>query len=67
MTGLEMRYFILKPLGNTAYHKASRAAMRKYANMIREENPKMAEDLDTWHEREWIKNLNYEENTEKNA
>jgi hypothetical protein len=46
--GLLMKYFVLKPGGRTAYHAASRAAMRAYAAVIREENPVLAAELETW-------------------
>lgn len=48
MTGLEMRYFILKPKGNTIYHTASREAMRAYARVIRVGNPQLSDDLQKW-------------------
>lgn len=54
MSGLEMRYFILKPKGNDPYARASRAAMRAYADVIRAENPEMAIDLDEWADRETV-------------
>lgn len=43
-----MKYFVLKPNGNTAYHAASRAAMRAYASAIEGENPDLARDLVNW-------------------
>ena len=52
MSGLEMKYFVLKPRGDDAYAKASRAAMRKYALMIREENPDLSDELREWADRE---------------
>ena len=52
MTGLEMKYFILKPRGGSNYAKASRLAMRKYANVIEEENPDLAKELREWADRE---------------
>ncbi len=48
MTGLEMKYFVLKPEGKTPYHHASRAAMYGYADAIEEENPEFANDLRNW-------------------
>lgn len=50
--GLLMKYFVLKPKGNDAYAKASRAAMRQYARVIRETNPQLHDDLMAWSERE---------------
>lgn len=52
MNGLMMKYFVLKPGGNDAYAKASRAAMRHYATMIREENRELSDDLRAWADRE---------------
>ena len=43
MTGLEMKYFVLKPRGNDRYAAASRAAMRRYADVIVGENPALAQ------------------------
>jgi hypothetical protein len=47
-TGLKMKYFILKPKGNNAYAKASRAAMKAYADSIQKENFLLALDLEKW-------------------
>jgi hypothetical protein len=52
MAGLMMKYFVLKPSGNDGYAKASRAAMRAYANNIREENPELCNELREWADRE---------------
>lgn len=46
--GLEMKYFVLKPKGNDAYARASRAAMRAYARAIHEENSALSHDLQAW-------------------
>ena len=48
MTGLEMKYFVLKPKGNTVYHRASREALRTYAAVIEEVNEPLAQDLCQW-------------------
>lgn len=48
MAGLQMKYFVLKPSGDDAYAKASRAAMRAYAIRIMEENPELARELTDW-------------------
>ena len=50
--GLEMRYFVLKPSGETKYHEASRDAMRAYADTIEQVNPELAKDLREWARRE---------------
>lgn len=52
MTGLVMKYFVLKPKGDDAYAKASRAAMRQYARLIREENQELHDELMAWADRE---------------
>lgn len=48
MSGLEMRYFVLKPRGATPYAKASRAAMRQYAKLIMDTDQKLAKSLQEW-------------------
>jgi hypothetical protein len=52
MTGLMMKYFVLKPRGNDAHAKASRAAMRTYANHMLAENRTFALELRAWVDRE---------------
>lgn len=51
MSGLIMKYFVLKPKGSDAYARASRNAMRAYALAIQDENKELAYSL--W---EWVKN-----------
>jgi hypothetical protein len=60
--GLQLRYFVLKPKGTDRYAKASRAAMRRYAKLIQEENPELAQDLREWAEREQIDPFEEREN-----
>ena len=50
MSGLKMKYFVLKPRGDfhDPYAKASRAALKAYAKAIEDENPELAHDLYTW-------------------
>jgi hypothetical protein len=50
MTGLEMKYFVLKPRGafEDPYAKASRAALKAYAEAILEENPQLYGDIEKW-------------------
>lgn len=57
MTGLEMKYFVLKPKGKGPYHHASRAAMYAYADAIEEENPELAKDLKQWAGKEVARSL----------
>lgn len=52
MTGLEMKYFVLKPKGDDIYAAASREALRSYARMIKDENSQLAFDLRAWLARE---------------
>lgn len=53
MAGLELRYFVLKPAGNSRHAEASRKAMRAYANhMAIEGNEEFCKDLRAWVDRE---------------
>jgi hypothetical protein len=52
MNGLLMKYFVLKPNGTDTYARASRAAMRAYANVVRAENPVLSDELREWADRE---------------
>lgn len=52
MTGLQMKYFVLKPKGCDVYAKASRRAMRAYADMVQGENRELADELRGWADRE---------------
>lgn len=49
---LEMKYFVLKPRGNSLYSEASRVAMMVYAEVIERENPSLSADLRRWVKRE---------------
>lgn len=53
--GLKLKYFVLKPKGDDIYAKASREAMKTYANYIEEINPQFANDLKDWADRELFK------------
>lgn len=48
MTGLEMKYFVLKPAGDGPYSAASRAAMKAYADVIETENYGLSHELQKW-------------------
>jgi hypothetical protein len=48
MSGLIMKYFVLKPRGSDPYAKASRGAMRSYAAAIHATDPEMADALYAW-------------------
>lgn len=48
MTGLQMKYFVLKPRGDNIYAAASREAMKVYAEYIKRENPELCTDLREW-------------------
>lgn len=52
MSGLEMKYFVLKPRGNDAYAAASRKALRAYSSQIEEENPELGRQLRGWANKE---------------
>jgi len=49
-TGLEMKYFVLKPKGVDSYAEASRKAIIAYAKHIQSINPTLANDLKKWME-----------------
>lgn len=57
MAGLLMKYFVLKPEGDDVYASASRAGMRAYANIIREKNPTLSDDLRAWADREQVETI----------
>jgi hypothetical protein len=52
MSGIMMKYFVLKPAGDDAYASASRAAMRAYAKHIKDINPDLCRDLTEWADHE---------------
>jgi len=51
MSGLLMKYFVLKPEGGDDYAHASRIAMETYASYIMGTNKKLALDLFDWIDR----------------
>lgn len=52
MSGLQMKYFVVKPAGDDTYAKASRAAIRCYARHVEAANPEFAKELNEWAQRE---------------
>ncbi len=48
MTGLIMKYFVVKPEGSDPYAQASREAMRAYAHSIDGTNHELAFELIEW-------------------
>ena len=62
--GLEMKYFVVRPKAKYAddpYARASRRAMRAYAEEIETYDPELAEDLRMWVKRTeehniWLRN-----------
>ena len=48
MNGVQMKYFVLKPAGDSPYSKASRAALKAYAKAIEDENIQLSHDLQMW-------------------
>jgi len=52
MSGLQMKYFVLKPGDNDVYGMASRAAMEVYAHCIKDENRELSQDIMEWVARE---------------
>jgi len=57
--GLQMKYFVLKPRGNSPYATASRDAMIAYADSIESENPELASELTGWVMEETGKSIEY--------
>jgi|HubBroStandDraft_6_1064221.scaffolds.fasta_scaffold1390974_2 hypothetical protein len=52
MTGLIMKYFVLKPEGDDDHAIASRRAMTAYAKWIEATNPQLASEIIEWVSRE---------------
>ena len=50
--GLLMKYFVLKPAGDSWHAEASRAAMRAYAEHVKGVKPILAANLLQWVENE---------------
>lgn len=50
MKGLQMKYFVLNPLKNDEFGKASREAIKTYAVFIAENNTEFAGELLLWME-----------------
>lgn len=50
--GLQMKYFVMKPHGNTPYTHASRIGILAYAEAITPYDPQLAADLIEWIEEE---------------
>lgn len=60
MSGLKMKYFVLKPRGHLPddpYAKASRMALRAYARTIEEVDEDLAKDLYEWAHDELIRDV----------
>lgn len=55
MTGLKMKYFVLKPEGDDRYATASREAMREYARSIKNYNPTLAIEIIKWADSESLR------------
>lgn len=52
--GLRMKYFVLKPAGDTPHARASREAMRAYALSIQTTDEKLADELCIWFQEEEV-------------
>ena len=52
MSGLKLKYFVVKPEGRSVYAVASRQAIRAYADEIEKHDPKFAKDLREWAQKE---------------
>jgi len=46
--GLFLKYFVLNPNKKDWHGKASRVAIKAYADTMRQDNPVFAHDLDEW-------------------
>ena len=46
--GIFMKYFVLNPWKEDEYGAASRAAIKEFARIIENENPKLCFDLKNW-------------------
>ena len=51
-SGLQMKYFVVKPSGTSPYAMASRRAIIEYGLAIKLHDPELAEDLFEWAKRE---------------
>lgn len=52
-SGLLMKYFVLKPKGRGTHARASRAAMRAYAAVVKQCNPELSDELHQWADNEF--------------
>jgi len=48
MAGLEMKFFVLEPKGRGEYARASREALKKYAEVIKDKNCELCADILLW-------------------
>ena len=48
MAGLEMRFFVLEPKGKDVYARASREALKRYAEVIKDKNCELCADILLW-------------------
>lgn len=56
--GLKMKYFVLKPEGNSQHARASRLAMRAYAAAIKPYDESLSISLYKWSDTEFNNQLN---------
>lgn len=52
---LQMKYFVLKPSGDSAYSVASRYALQTYAKIIKDFDKELSANLLEWVDAEWEK------------
>ena len=52
MSGLLLKYYVLKPKGNDQFAVASRAAMRTFAQSMHGHNNELSADVKAWAEKE---------------
>ncbi len=48
MDRLMLKYFVLKPAGDGIHAQASRKALRAYANVIRNDDVELSDELREW-------------------
>ena len=66
--GLELKYFVLNPRGkhrNDRWARAAQAAMRIFAEWIKNKDPKLCQQLNDWADQEEIRQGELPETTEK--
>ena len=61
MSGLKMKYFVLKPEGDDVFAQASRVGMRAYARQLENKDPQYAAEIRKWADDEMKKTSTWQE------